>query len=112
MDMARGLLSLVMALLMFMLSRRTMDMATQSLEYGYNIHKRSAESGYGYGHGYGSAYVHVEQKDHGYGYPESYEYGYNIHKRSAEPGYGSNESYQEVSNTPYSHYDIKVHHPY
>merc|ERR1712112_179121 len=31
MDMARGLLSLVMALLMFMLSRRTMDMATQSL---------------------------------------------------------------------------------
>merc|ERR1711942_549624 len=30
MDMARGLLSLVMALLMFMLSRRTMDMATQS----------------------------------------------------------------------------------
>merc|ERR1711875_107550 len=31
MDMARGLLSLVMALLMSMLSRRTMDMATQSL---------------------------------------------------------------------------------
>merc|ERR1719466_739373 len=31
MDMARGLLSLDMALLMFMLSRRTMDMATQSL---------------------------------------------------------------------------------
>merc|ERR1712112_108390 len=31
MDMVRGLLSLVMALLMFMLSRRTMDMATQSL---------------------------------------------------------------------------------
>merc|ERR1711942_519246 len=31
MDMARGLLSLVMALLMFMLSRRTMDMATQNL---------------------------------------------------------------------------------
>merc|ERR1719312_2232389 len=31
MDMARGLLSLVMALHMFMLSRRTMDMATQSL---------------------------------------------------------------------------------
>merc|ERR1711942_340944 len=31
MDMARGLLSLVMALLMFMLSRRTMDTATQSL---------------------------------------------------------------------------------
>merc|ERR1711942_564766 len=31
MDMARGLLSLVMALLMFMLSRRTMDMATQRL---------------------------------------------------------------------------------
>merc|ERR1711875_61552 len=31
MDMARGLLSLVMVLLMFMLSRRTMDMATQSL---------------------------------------------------------------------------------
>merc|ERR1711942_641599 len=30
-DMARGLLSLVIALLMFMLSRRTMDMATQSL---------------------------------------------------------------------------------
>merc|ERR1719250_268592 len=30
-DMARGLLSLVMALLMSMLSRRTMDMATQSL---------------------------------------------------------------------------------
>merc|ERR1711887_160324 len=31
MDMARGLLSLDMALLMSMLSRRTMDMATQSL---------------------------------------------------------------------------------
>merc|ERR1719250_317594 len=31
MDMARGLLSLVMALHMFMWSRRTMDMATQSL---------------------------------------------------------------------------------
>merc|ERR1719250_504119 len=31
MDMARGLLSLVMALLMSKLSRRTMDMATQSL---------------------------------------------------------------------------------
>merc|ERR1719244_346202 len=31
MDMARGLLSLDMALLIFMLSRRTMDMATQSL---------------------------------------------------------------------------------
>merc|ERR1719430_901099 len=31
MDMARGLLSLDMALLMFMLSRRTMDMVTQSL---------------------------------------------------------------------------------
>merc|ERR1719312_1096336 len=31
MDMARGLLNLVMVLLMFMLSRRTMDMATQSL---------------------------------------------------------------------------------
>merc|ERR1711862_1005582 len=31
MDMVRGLLSLVMALLMSMLSRRTMDMATQSL---------------------------------------------------------------------------------
>merc|ERR1719312_632501 len=31
MDMARGLLSLVMALLMSMLSRRTMDMATQNL---------------------------------------------------------------------------------
>merc|ERR1711942_136906 len=31
MDMARGLLSLVMALLMSMLSRRTMGMATQSL---------------------------------------------------------------------------------
>merc|ERR1719312_2056860 len=31
MDMARGLLSLVMALLMSMLSRRTMDMATQRL---------------------------------------------------------------------------------
>merc|ERR1719250_474541 len=31
MDMARGLLSLVMAMLMSMLSRRTMDMATQSL---------------------------------------------------------------------------------
>merc|ERR1719347_2110314 len=31
MDMARGLLSLVMALLMSMLSRRTMDMATRSL---------------------------------------------------------------------------------
>merc|ERR1719250_360036 len=31
MDTARGLLSLVMALLMSMLSRRTMDMATQSL---------------------------------------------------------------------------------
>merc|ERR1711875_87458 len=31
MDMARGLLSLVMALHMFMLSRKTMDMATQSL---------------------------------------------------------------------------------
>merc|ERR1711875_18916 len=31
MDMERGLLSLVMALLMSMLSRRTMDMATQSL---------------------------------------------------------------------------------
>merc|ERR1712212_1104044 len=31
MDMARGLLSLGMALLMSMLSRRTMDMATQSL---------------------------------------------------------------------------------
>merc|ERR1719347_2515024 len=31
MDMARDLLSLVMALLMSMLSRRTMDMATQSL---------------------------------------------------------------------------------
>merc|ERR1719230_487900 len=30
-DMARGLLSLDMALLMFMLSRRTMDMATQNL---------------------------------------------------------------------------------
>merc|ERR1719430_926983 len=30
-DMARGLLSLDMALLMSMLSRRTMDMATQSL---------------------------------------------------------------------------------
>merc|ERR1711982_319579 len=71
----------------------------ESYEYGYNIHKRSAGPGYGYGHGYGSAYVHVEQKDHGYGYPESYEYG-------------SNESYQEVSNTPYSHYDIKVYHPY
>merc|ERR1712121_555093 len=78
----------------------------ETYHHGYG--KRSAEPGYGYG----SAYVHVEQKDHGYGYPESYEYGYNIHKRSAEPGYGSNESYQEVSNTPYSHYDIKVHHPY
>merc|ERR1712112_679236 len=76
----------------------------QTYHHGYG--KRSAEPGYG------SAYVHVEQKDHGYGYPESYEYGYNIHKRSAEPGYGSNESYQEVSNTPYSHYDIKVYHPY
>merc|ERR1719348_2511506 len=79
--------------------------------YGYGsayYEKRSAEAQ----PGYGSAYVHVEQKDHGYGYPESYEYGYNIHKRSAEPGDGSNESYQEVSNTPYSHYDIKVHHPY
>merc|ERR1719153_2187455 len=31
MDMARGLLSLDMALLMSMLSRRTMDMVTQSL---------------------------------------------------------------------------------
>merc|ERR1719250_238816 len=31
MDMVRGLLSLVMALLMSMLSRRTMDMATQNL---------------------------------------------------------------------------------
>merc|ERR1719250_381654 len=31
MDMARGLLSLVMALHMFMWRRRTMDMATQSL---------------------------------------------------------------------------------
>merc|ERR1711955_172208 len=72
---------------------------TEGLTGGY-YGKRSAEPGYGYGHGYGSAYVHVEQKDHGYGYPESYEYGYNIHKRSAEPGYGSNESYQEVSNTP------------
>merc|ERR1711887_310984 len=70
----------------------------QTYHHGYG--KRSAEPGYG------SACVHVEQKDHGYGYPESYEYGYNIHKRSAEPGYGSNESYQEVSNTPYSHYDI------
>merc|ERR1712013_239439 len=76
----------------------------QTYHHGYG--KRSAEPGYG------SAYVHVEQKDHGYGYPESYEYGYNIHKRSADPGYGSNESYQEVSNTPYSHYDIKVYHPY
>merc|ERR1712055_656788 len=76
----------------------------QTYDHGYG--KRSAEPGYG------SAYVHVEQKDHGYGYPESYEYGYNIHKRSAEPGYDSNESYQEVSNTPYSHYDIKVYHPY
>merc|ERR1712112_167417 len=78
----------------------------ETYHHGYG--KRSAEPGYGYG----SAYVHVEQKDHGYGYPESYEYGYNIHKRSAEP---SNESYQEVSNTPYSHYnqyDIKVYHPY
>merc|ERR1711862_467441 len=147
MDMARGLLSLVVALHMFMLSRRTMDMATQSLmsmdttfirgllnlvmvitmdmdnlmstrtviiimdlmdmrlsmtirrdllrldmvmvviatsmstgltlitRLKFIIHrhitmdgKRSAEPGYG------SAYVHVEQKDHGYGYPESYEY--------------------------------------
>jgi len=80
-----------------------------SYEYGYNIHKRSAEPGYGYG----SASVHVEQLDHGYGYNlASYEYGYNIHKRSADAGYESNESYQDVSNTPYSHYEINVHHPY
>merc|ERR1712090_90441 len=73
----------------------------QTYHHGYG--KRSAEPGYG------SAYVHIEQKDHGYGYPESYEYGYNIHKRSAE---ASNESYQHVSNTPYSHYEVEAYHPY
>merc|ERR1712055_1253520 len=57
--------------------------------YATGGYGHGGSSGYGYGSayyekrsaaaqpGYGSASVHVEQKDHGYGYPESYEYGYN-----------------------------------
>merc|ERR1712090_119128 len=67
---------------------------TEGLTEGY-YGKRSAEPGSGYSSGV-SYYHRSPQGVQGYGYG-----GY--HKRSAEPGYGSNESYQEVSNTPYSH---------
>merc|ERR1719312_1184204 len=93
MDMVRGLLSLVMALLMSMLSRRTMDMATQSLMnmdttfikdqlnqdmvMTMDMATQSLMN-------MGTTFI-KDQLNHGYGFPESYEYGYIIHKRSAEP---------------------------
>merc|ERR1719308_828735 len=76
MDMARGLLSLVMALLMFMLSRRTMDMATQSLMSMDTIFIR------------GQLNLDMDQMKVTKKFP-------TLHT----PIMISNESYQEVSNT-------------